>query len=672
MNPVGRSLRTMCTAIAVVLALPALAAPSNVAVVPPNGARFLERQRFDIRVEGAGTGPFQATLVVDGVPVAFSSGEQNTMATDGITSTGWGGFNVRGYSIGEPGLHTLTATFTDATGTVSASSTIQVLGIHGKRSGHEAGGVKNVIIMLGDGMGVAHRTAARIVKFGVSHGDPNGRLEMEGFPGTGLVSTHSLNSIITDSAPGMACYSTGSHANNNQEGVYPAHVTSPFYQPRVEYMSEYLRRVKSTSLGIVTTADIEDATPAANVVHTGNRNAGTGICDQYLDESGNSGLAVLMGGGRRWFLPSTQYGSSRAASTDYAGLPSDLLAGWGLPAAAAGVSDPTRDLVADFRAAGFAYADDATSLSSLKSHPPKKLLGLFGYGNMNAALDKIAKRRATPLPDGTYVVDHYRAPNQPMLDEMTEVALSVLSKNRKGFVLMVEGAHIDKQSHLMDADRVIGETIEFDNAVGVVRRFAEKAGNTVVVVLADHECAGFSLIGALSGGVAAAKALPSDAATLDPSKTPARQAAVGTYDLAGFPRYAIQTDGYPATMDVDGKVLVGYGASGDRFETWLSKPLPVVDSLLPDSIKAELKAKGYGSEPAQRASDANGFFLRGHVTGGQAVHTAADIPISAFSTGSDVWKEFVGVQKNTDVFFKLMRAALVPGDGGHHECDSRD
>ncbi len=159
---------------------------------------------------------------------------------------------------------------------------------------------------------------------------------------------------------------------------------------------------------------------------------------------------------------------------------------------------------------------------------------------------------------------------------------------------------------------------------------------------------------------------------VDPSRTPARQAAVGTYDLAGFPRYAIQTDGYPATMDVDGKVLVGYGASGDRFETWLSKPLPVVDSLLPDSIKAELKAKGYGSEPAQRASDANGFFLRGHVTGGQAVHTAADIPISAFSTGSDVWKEFVGVQKNTDVFFKLMRAALVPGDGGHHECDSRD
>ncbi len=662
------SLRMTFTALLAVLALPAFALPSKVAVLPPSGAKFLENQRFDVRVEGLGAGPFSATLSVDGLPVSFTSGKQHSIETDGISpkdaSGGqWGGFNLRGHSIGGPGLHTLTATFTDATGTVSASSTIQVVGIHGSR-GEDHGGVKNVIIMLGDGMGVAHRTAARIVKFGVTGGDPNGHLEMDEFPGTGLVSTHSLNSIITDSAPGMACYTTGSHANNNQEGVYPAHATSPFFQPRVEYMSEYLHRVKGTSLGLVTTADVEDATPAANVVHTGNRNAGTGICDQYLDESANSGLTVLMGGGRRWFLPSDQFGSSRAASTDYAGLPADILSGWGLPAGAAGAADPGRNLLGDFKKAGFTYAEDGTSLAALGSHPPAKLLGLFGFGNMNVALDKIAKRRGTPLADGTYVVDHYHAPDQPMLDEMTEVALSVLSRNRNGFVLMVEGAHIDKQSHLMDADRVIGETIEFDNAVGVVRRFAKAAGNTVVVVLADHECSGFSLIGALSGGVAAVKALPSDAATLDPAKAPARQAAVGTYDLAGFPRYAIQPDGYPATMDVDGKVLVGYGASGDRYETWLSKPLPVMDSLLPDSIKGELRTRGYGGEPAQRASDANGFYLRGNVTGGQAVHTAADIPVSAFSTGSDVWKEFVGVQTNVDVFFKLMRAALANDDRG--------
>ena len=81
---------------------------------------------------------------------------------------------------------------------------------------------------------------------------------------------------------------------------------------------------------------------------------------------------------------------------------------------------------------------------------------------------------------------------------------------------------------------------------------------------------------------------------LDPPG-PGPAGLAGTYDAAGFPRYAIQADGYPATMDVDGKVLVGYGASGDRYETWLAKPLPVVDSLLPAAIKAELKARGYAA-----------------------------------------------------------------------------
>ena len=134
MKPACSSLKLACGALMALLALPAPAAPSQVVVNPPSGARFLEDQRFDIRVEGLGTGPFQANLEVDGVPVAFSSGKQNSNETDGIspadTAGQWGGFNVRGYSIGKPGLHTLTATFTDSTGTVTASSAIHVLGIH--------------------------------------------------------------------------------------------------------------------------------------------------------------------------------------------------------------------------------------------------------------------------------------------------------------------------------------------------------------------------------------------------------------------------------------------------------------------------------------------------------------------------------------------------------------
>jgi alkaline phosphatase len=644
-------------AMALAWAAAAAAAPTNVTVTPPDGARFLAHQRFDIRVEGQGTGPFSATLALDGAPLAFTSGAQGSSTTDGITSAGWGGFNVRGFESDEPGWHVLSATLTDATGTATVAARFQVVeavGRRGGRGGSTGKPARNVIIMLGDGMGVAHRTAARLVRYGVTAGQPNGWLAMDGFPGTGLVTTHSLNSIVTDSAPGMACYTTGSHAQNGQEGVYPAHVTNPFYQPRVEYLSEYLHRVKGTSTGIVTTADVEDATPAANAVHTGNRNAGQGIVDQYFDERHNTGLAVLMGGGRRWFLPSSQYGSSRSNSNDYGALPGDLVAAWNAPP---GAIDKDRDLIGEFRSDGWAYASSATELA--QAGAPRKLLGLFGYGNMNVALDKVAKRR-NPAQAG--VVDDYHAPDQPMLDEMTDAAVRVLSHDKQGFFLMVEGAHIDKQAHLMDAERAVGEVIEFDRAVGVARGWADKLGDTVVIVVADHECSGFSIVGGLQGGVARLTSLPSDAGALAPDPTfasqPARLKAVGTYDAAAFPRYDILADGYPASYDVDGKILFGFGANGDRYETWLTRPLTVVDSLLSSDIKGELAGKGYSATPLGRASDQAGYFVRGQAPGDQAVHTAADIPISAYSTGNRAWRLFTGVQTNIDVFFKLARAAL--------------
>jgi alkaline phosphatase len=225
---------------------------------------------------------------------------------------------------------------------------------------------------------------------------------------------------------------------------------------------------------------------------------------------------------------------------------------------------------------------------------------------------------------------------------------------------MVEGAHIDKQSHLMDADRVIGETIEFDNAVRVARDFAREHEGTLVLVLADHECSGFSLIGALTGGMAHLNGLAPDNGVVDPATQPARQTVVGTYDAAGFPHYDMQPDGYPATFDIDNKILVGFGASGDRYEGWLGKPLPVVDGLLPTDIRSELIADGYAAQPYLRAESGFGFFLRGQAVGrDQAVHTATDIPVSAYSRG-DAWLSFVGVQANTDVFFKIARLVFGP------------
>jgi alkaline phosphatase len=650
----------------VVSAGAARADATQVRLIPPTGARFLPGQKFDVRVEGktslSAAPSYSATLKLDGRTVGFSSGVQQSAGTDGITSPGFGGFNLRGFSIERPGKHLLSATFTDGVGAaVSVSSEIEIVSIgHGQ-------GVKNVIIYLGDGMGAAHRTAARIVSKGVTAGDPNGWLAMDGMPGMGLLSTHSLNSIITDSAPGMACYTTGNHAQNGQEGVFPAQVSNPFYAPRVEYLGHYLHRTRGTALGIVTTADIEDATPAANAVFTGNRNNGTGICDQYLDESDSSdsrrfgsGLRVLMGGGRRWFLPSTNAYSSRADASDYPALPADLIAGWNLPGAAAGKLDSTRDLIADFRSAGFGYVEDKAGLDAQVAANPRRLLGLFAYGNMNVAVDKISARRSRAGVSGasdTVVQDHH-APDQPMLDEMARAALQVLDHDKRGFVLMVEGAHIDKQSHQMDAERAIGDVIEFDKAIGVGLEYARKDGETLVLVTADHECSGFALIGALNTTVTNARSLPSDAAALDPAAAPARQALVGTYDNAKFPAYSIKDDGYPASYDVDGKLLVGFGANGDRYENWLTPAKPSRESLTPATLATELTGKGYASNvPVTRPEKTDGFFIRGQAVGReQAVHTATDVPISAYARNPFAWLPFVGVHRNTDVFFKIVDA----------------
>jgi alkaline phosphatase len=209
----------------------------TVNVWPNHGVRFAPGQRFDIRVEGTGTGPvynFSASLKINGTPQAFTSGSGDSVATDGISTAGWGGFNLRGYSLDHDGIYTMEATFTSSQGTkiITQSIVIEKLANVGTAK------VKNIIFLLGDGMSISHRTAARVVRYGVQAGTPKGWLAMDKFPTQGMVSTFSLNSYVTDSAPGMSGYTTGSHHNNNQEGVFPAQVTNKFFQPRVEYIAE--------------------------------------------------------------------------------------------------------------------------------------------------------------------------------------------------------------------------------------------------------------------------------------------------------------------------------------------------------------------------------------------------------------------------------------------------
>jgi alkaline phosphatase len=125
-----------------------------------------------------------------------------------------------------------------------------------------------------------------------------------------------------------------------------------------------------------------------------------------------------MGGGRKWFLPSTVPGSARSNSNDYAfsstdSHTADIVKRWG---ASPGQLDKDRDLISDFQTAGFKYASDLTSLNAVDLKSTDKLLGLFAYSNMNVALDKIDGRRNIAKGIKGRVVDDYGFPDQPMIE----------------------------------------------------------------------------------------------------------------------------------------------------------------------------------------------------------------------------------------------------------------
>jgi alkaline phosphatase len=264
---------------------------------------------------------------------------------------------------------------------------------------------------------------------------------------------------------------------------------------------------------------------------------------------------------------------------------------------------------------------------------------------MPAALDKLG-----------HGVD--RVLHVPMLDDMARVAINSLSSSSpRGFFLMIEGASIDKQAHFEDADRAIWETIEFDRAVGVAKRFAEQTNSdadpnndTLVIVTADHETGGFSLIGA---------------------RNPDPRIPRGSRDAArayrGFPDYRdADGDGYPDEVDTPSKLIVGFGAGTDRYEDWISNRRPLPPTIIKNG-RAVANSRRDGPEDADPASR-KGTLITGQVENGEAasiapdldiepmtnaVHTATDIPLTATGPGA---MQFVGVQDNTSVFFKMMRA----------------
>lgn len=559
-----------------------LVAPAGAQTIYPlDRAEILAGSRFDFKVEFPGS-PAEADVrvTINGQPAATVLGKAAEYAAkeEGQEHSAlW----VRGVEIATPGTYKVEA----AAGGQTASVTWEVFGT-GPRA------AKNVILFVGDGMSNAHRVAARILSKGIRQGRYGGNLAMDDMTNMALISTAGTDSIITDSANSMAAYTTGHKSCTNALGVYCARNRNTLAHPRVETITPLVKRKLGLAVGVVTDAEIEDATPAGMVANTRRRSDYNEIVRMFFEAEPE----VIMGGGTPNFLPKSQQGSRREDEIDY---------------------------IARFKEKGYTFVETATDMKTAAADAKTtKLLGLFNPRNIDGALDRRFLKMGTVK----------RYPDQPDLVDMTKVAIDLLSKNQNGFVLMVEAARIDKYSHSLDWERAVYDTIMLDNAVKAAKEWAGTRNDTLIVVVADHTHP-VSIIG-----------------TVDDSRPGTRlRDKIGIYNEAGFPNYpAPDAEGYPPSVDVSRRLAFTFGAYPDHCTS--GKPF-LQGEFVPARPSADNKEQIANEEfCGPTATRMQGNLPLASPSG---VHSGEDSLLTAMGPGAD---QFRGHMENTRVFRVIANA----------------
>lgn len=245
----------------------------------------------------------------------------------------------------------------------------------------------------------------------------------------GLTRTYWAKGPITDSAPGGTAYAIGYKTDDKHVGVLPDD------RPAATLLEA--ARLEGKATGVVVTSEMMHATPADFTAHDPDRSNYNSIMKQQI----YNGMDVMLGGGDEFYMP-----------------------------AAGGKRKDGKDLREIIRSLGYDYVTTGEEMDESKS---TKIWGAFAPRDLMYDLD----RKATET-------------DQPSLAEMTDKAIDVLSKDKDGFVLMVEGSKIDWAAHDNDPAGMVGDIVAFDQAVKVALDFAEKNGNTVVVSSADHGTGG--------------------------------------------------------------------------------------------------------------------------------------------------------------------------------------
>lgn len=273
---------------------------------------------------------------------------------------------------------------------------------------------KNIIFLIGDGMGVAQIWAGYTAN--------KGMLNLERCKHIGFSKTYSADDYITDSAAGATAFSIGQKTNNHVIGQDATGKS----QPTILELADK----QGLATGMVVTCSVTHATPASFIAHQPHRKMDEAIAADFLATD----IDVLVGGGRQYFA---QREDKRNLLTELTGNKYQL----------------------------------PTTLEQFEAVKDGKVVAL------------VADKHLAKMSEG-------RGDFEPRAVRKT---MELLSKNKKGFFLMVEGSQIDWGGHENDADYIAKEMQDFDKTIGVVLDWAKADGNTLVVITADHETGGFSI-----------------------------------------------------------------------------------------------------------------------------------------------------------------------------------
>jgi alkaline phosphatase len=298
---------------------------------------------------------------------------------------------------------------------------------------------KNVIVLIVDGCSAEQYTFARWYKGAPLSFDPYR---------VGAVKTFIADSVIADSAPAASAFATGVRTSDKHISVGPNKKTItgvPVPPEDVQYrpFATVLEgaRLLGKATGIVATSRVSHATPGAYVAHTASRSSE----DDIMEQAVHQGVDVVLGGGKQHLLPK----------------------------GGKGVRADGENLLQTLRGWGYAVVENRQEMLGVSNG---RVFGMFADDHMAPEIDRPALH-----------------PGQPTLAEMTRKAIELLSQDRDGFFLMVEGSQVDWACHANDVPHMLSDLLAYDQAVEAALDFAKKDGRTLVIAVSDHNTGGFSI-----------------------------------------------------------------------------------------------------------------------------------------------------------------------------------